>query len=87
MFSNWGIQQQYEKSLELFQEIIHAVAFLQYFSSFLKELYIRFLLKKHKDFQNDWKQILNPRNDQYQALSRTCKESFHLNDPLVTDGK
>ena len=34
MFFNWGIQQQYEKSLELFQEILYAVAFLQYFLPF-----------------------------------------------------
>ena len=34
MFFNWGIQQQYEKSQELFLEILYAVAFLQYFLPF-----------------------------------------------------
>ena len=63
-FLTWGIQQQYEKSMELFQEILYAVAFLQYFPSFWKEMLVWFLLIKHKDFQNNWKQILNPRNDQ-----------------------
>ena len=35
------------------------------FSFLWKEMLVWFLLTKHKDFQNDWKQVLNLRNDQY----------------------